>query len=169
MFESVYKEIAECEVCFKAKGPTCKIRSPLKLFKDGLLHGRWHIDFCGPFRETKEGFKYILVAVESFSCWPVAVPTKTQRSSEVAEKLIDNIFSIYGCPISITSDQGRQSESKLLTDIMTLYGINKTRTSSFHPQANGKVEVYIRTLKQHLRMLVQEDQRDWPKHLSLIC
>ena len=96
MFESVCKEIAECEVCFKTKGPTCKIRSPLKLFKDGLLHGRWHIDFCGPFRETKEGFKYILVAVESFSCWPVTVPTKTQRSSEVAEKLIDNIFSIYG-------------------------------------------------------------------------
>jgi len=55
-----------------------------------------------------------------FSCWPVAVPTKTQRSSEVAEKLVDNIFSIYGCPISITSDQGRQFESKLLTDIMSL-------------------------------------------------
>jgi len=52
---------------------------------------------------------------------------------------------------------------------MSLYGVNKTATTAFHPQTQGKVEVFIRTLKQHLAMLVQQDQKDWDKHLPLIC
>lgn len=169
MADSVAQVIDRCEICFKAKGPTHRVKPPLKLFKDGLLHGRWHVDFCGPFVQTKEGYRYILVAVESFSCWPVAVPTKTQKSIEVAQNLIDHVFSVYGAPNSIKTDQGRQFEAQLLNDVMKLYGIERSHTTPFHPQANGKVEVFIRTLKEHLRMLVQTNQKDWPKHLSLIC
>jgi len=52
---------------------------------------------------------------------------------------------------------------------MTLYGITKTKTTAFHPKANGKVEIFIKTLKEHLRILVQRNQKDWPKYLPLIC
>ena len=103
------------------------------------------------------------------SCWPVALPTKTQSSQEVAQNLIDHVFSVYGSPLSIKTDQGRQFEANLLRHIMTLYEIDKSHTTPFHHKANGKVEVFIRTLKEHLRMLVQKDQKDWPKHSSLIC
>ena len=120
MSDSVTEIINSCETCFKAKGPTHRTKYPLKLFKDGILHGRWHNDFCGPFVPTNEGFRFILVAVESMSCWPVTLPTKTQSSQEVAQNLID-VFSVYGSPLSIKTDQGRQLEANLLRDIMTLW------------------------------------------------
>jgi len=152
MFDTVYQVVTECPTCFRAKGPTHKVKPPLKLFRDGILHGRWHVDFCGPFVETPvDKFKYILVAVEAFSGWPVAVPTRTQPALETAQKLVEHVFSIYGCPLSITSDCGRQFESQVLQDVMTLYGISRTKTTPFHPRAYGKVEVFIRTLKQHLQ------------------
>ena len=169
IYEDVYNIVAQCPTCFSIKGPHQKSRPPLKLFRDGLLHGRWHVDLCGPFVKSSSGYRYILVAVESFSCWPVVVPLKTQTALEITEKLIEQVFSVYGCPLSIHSDKGKSFENELLRNVMSLYGINKTATTAFHPRAQGKVEVFIRTLKQHLAMLVQQDQKDWDKHLPLIC
>jgi len=94
MFEDVYSMIRQCQICFKAKGPPQKIKSPMTLFKDGILHGRWSVDFCGLFVQTPEGFRHSLVAVEHFSCWPVAILVKTQSSLETAEKLVEHVFSV---------------------------------------------------------------------------
>jgi len=84
MFEDVYESVLTCKECFKVRGPHKRVKPPLKLFRYGLPHGRWHIDFCGPFAATKEGYKYILVAVEAFSSWPIAIPMKSQTALEVA-------------------------------------------------------------------------------------
>jgi len=109
MFDSIYEVTAECETCLKAKERTYKVKPPLQLFRDGTLHGRWHIDFCGPFKETPvDKFKYIMVAVESFSSWPVAVPMRSQTSLETAQKLIECVFSVYGCAEAITTDCGKK-------------------------------------------------------------
>ena len=61
-------------VCRRGKGPVEKTKVPLKLFREGMLHGRWHVDLTGELPTTKDGFKYVLVAVDAFSGWPVTVP-----------------------------------------------------------------------------------------------
>jgi len=121
MFEDIYSMIRQCQICFKRKGPPQKIKPPMTLFKDGILHGPRSTDFCGPFVQTPEGFRHILVAVEHFFCWPVAIPVKTLSSLETAEKLVEHVFSVDGCPISLRSDQGRAFDSQLLRDVLTLY------------------------------------------------
>jgi len=113
-------------------------------------------------------YRYILASVESFSSWPVAIPTRTQTAVEVAEKLIEHVFSIFGCPDSIHSDMGRSFEAQVFQEVMKLYGIKKTHSTAFNPRSNGKVEIFIKVLK-HLCMLVQENQKDWPQHLPIIC
>lgn len=45
------------------------------------------------------------------------------------------------------SDQGRQFESTLFRSLSTFIGCEKVRTSPYHPQANGKIERWHRTLK----------------------
>ena len=171
MFFDVYRIVAACTVCFATKGPHSKSKPPLLLYRDNVLHARWQIDFCGPFVQSKapEKYRYILVCVESFSSWPVAIPTRTQTAVEVAEKLIEHVFSVFGCPDSIHSDMGRSFEAQVFQEVMKLYGIKKTHSTAFNPRSNGKVEIFIKVLKQHLCMLVQENQKDWPQHLPIIC
>ncbi|KAK3929552.1 Retrovirus-related Pol polyprotein from transposon 412 [Frankliniella fusca] len=95
MFEDTYEVISQCGICAKFKGPTHQTKVPLKLFQEGVLHGRWHVDICGPINpKSKEGFEYILVAVEAFSGWPVVVPLYKQTADEVAQALITH-FSPY--------------------------------------------------------------------------
>ncbi|KAK3915952.1 Retrovirus-related Pol polyprotein from transposon 412 [Frankliniella fusca] len=170
MFEDTYKVISQCGICAKFKGPTHQTKVPLKLFQEGVLHGRWHVDICGPINpKSKEGFEYILVAVEAFSGWPVVVPLYKQTADEVAQALITHVFSIFGAPQSLLTDQGKAFDSTLFQEIMELYQIKKLRTTAFHPATNGKAERWIKTLKQHLMILVEQDRENWPKYLPFIA
>ena len=48
---------------------------------------------------------------------------------------------------------------------MYVYGIKKTRTMPPHPQSNGMVERVNRILKEYLRNVVSEQQKDWDEHI----
>ena len=108
MFDTVASVISKCETCFKAKGPTRRVRHLMKLFREGVMRGSWVIDHLGPLPPSQgDKYRYILIAVETFSNWPVTVPTKTTTSLETAQELIENVFTVYGAPNRIHSDQGR--------------------------------------------------------------
>ncbi|KAK3924253.1 Retrovirus-related Pol polyprotein from transposon 412 [Frankliniella fusca] len=170
MFEDTYEVVSQCSICAKYKGPKHHTKVPLKLFQEGVLHGRWHVDICGPINpKSKEGYEYILVAVEAFSGWPVVVPLYKQKADEIAQALITHVFSIFGAPQSLLTDQGKAFDSTLFQEIMELYQIRKLRTTAFHPATNGKAERWIKTLKQHLMMLVEQDRDNWPKYLPFIA
>ncbi|KAK3926408.1 Retrovirus-related Pol polyprotein from transposon 412 [Frankliniella fusca] len=108
MFEDTYEVISQCGICAKFKGPTHQTKVPLKLFQEGVLHGRWHVDICGAINpKSKEGFEYILVAVEAFSGWPVVVPLYKQTADEVAQALITHVM--FGAAMRSPLDLDRGS------------------------------------------------------------
>jgi hypothetical protein len=43
--------------------------------------------------------------------------------------------------------------------------MSKTRTMPLHPQSDGMVEHYIKTIEEHLRKVVASHQRDWDERL----
>lgn len=169
MQEDVAAELAKCSECRAAKGPLEKTRVPLKLFRGGTLHGRWHVDLAGPLPATEEGYKYVMVAIDAFSGWPVTVPLKTQTAKEIAEALINHVFSVYGAPIAIRTDQGKNFESELFQEILDIYQVTRQRVTAFHPSANGKVERWIRTMKQMIRLIAQNARDDWIRVLPFIA
>ena len=50
-----------------------------------------------------------------------------------------------------------------------LLDIEKTRTTHWHPQSDGKVEGFNRTLETLLRQTTQPDQSDWDIHVPICC
>lgn len=169
MWEDVIAVLQNCEKCARFKYHK-RYKTPLRIFREGVLHGKWHIDICGPLKKaTEEGYRFVLVAVEAFSGWPCAIPLKSKSSQEIAGVLIRDVFSVFGSPLAIVSDQERCFTSALMQDIYQIYGVSASTTALAHPAANGKAEKWIKTLKEHIAMLVSKDQKDWPKYLPLIC
>ena len=105
--------------------------------------------------------------LDYFSKWIEAFATPDQEAETVANVLVDGFILCYGVPKQIHSDQGSQFESKLFRFLCDLLGIDKTRTTAYHPQSNGFIERYNRTLQSMLSKLIEGDQRNWDRALPI--
>jgi len=83
----------------------------------------WALDYMGPITETVRGNKHILVVMDHFSKWCEAFPTKDQKASTVAQTLVSKVFSRFGPPVVLHSDQGSNFESNLMHEICDIMGV----------------------------------------------
>ena len=86
-------------------------------------------------------------------------------SETLASVLMDKVVCRYGVPRSLHSDQGANLNSQVICALCKRLGINKTRTTAYHPQGNGQVERFNRTLEAILSKVVAENQRHWDFHI----
>ena len=127
------------------------------------------VDILGPLPQTNSGHKYILVAGDYFTKWVEAYPIKDQEAATVAQKLLDEMFCRFSPPQQLHSDQGRQFEAGLITELCQLLHIEKTRTTPYHPQSDGQIERFNRTLLNMLSTCSEEQPKEWDQHLSKLC
>lgn len=71
------------------------------------------------------------------------------------------LFCRYGVPSTLHSDQGANLTSQIIFSLCKCLEIERTQTTAYHPQGNGQVERFNRTLEAMLVKLVRENQRDW--------
>lgn len=81
-----------------------------------------------------------------------------------ASHFITAWISRFGVPVRVTTDQGRQFESELFNQLNRTLGIEHLRTSPYHPQSNGLVERFHRTLKTAIRCR----EEDWISALPMV-
>ncbi|UYV84885.1 K02A2.6-like, partial [Cordylochernes scorpioides] len=164
----VEKWCRNCTQCSARKGPTTRYKGKLKIYNVGAPFERIAIDVVGPFPKSDLGNKYILVIMDYFTKWPVAVPIPDQEASTLSEALLQDWVCIFGVPRILHSDQGRNFESNIFQELCRRLNIEKTRTTPLHPQSDGMVERFNRTLTQHLTVFVNKNQRDWDQHLPML-
>ncbi|CAI5646298.1 unnamed protein product [Oreochromis niloticus] len=157
-----------CDTCTAQKGPTQRSTAPLQQYLVGAPMERVGVDVLGPFPVTESGNRYVLVAMDYFTKWPEAYAVPDQSASTTAEKLVEEMFARFGVPAELHSDQGRNFESKVFGEICRRLGVEKTRTTPLHPQSDGLVERFNRTLATQLTILTSRHQRDWDRHLPLV-
>lgn len=96
-----------------------------------------------------------------------AIPN--QEASTVANKLVDEMFCRFSLPEQLHSDQGQQFKSILIQEMSKTLQIRKTRTTPYHPQSDGLIERFNRTLLSMLSTTVQEHPWDWEDSLRKVC
>ena len=73
-----------------------------------------------------------------------------------------------GVLAELLSDRNQAFLSKLMIDVYKLLGIQKVNTTAYHPQADGLVERFHRTLTDMLAKKVQRTGMDWDDHLPYV-
>ncbi len=79
-------------------------------------------------------------------------------AGRISRELI-KLFSIYGHPRILHSDQGRNFESTIMAQTLEAFGTTKSRTTAYHPQGDGMVERFNHSLLQLLRVYVDKKVR----------
>ncbi|XP_039429735.1 uncharacterized protein LOC120413094 [Culex pipiens pallens] len=123
-----------------------------------------HVDLVGPLPPSN-GQRYLLTIVDRFTRWPEAVPLADMTAETVARAICSSWIARFGVPEQITMDQVRQFESQLFRELAMLTGSKHTRTTAYHPQANGLVERFHRTLKAAIMAV---DSAHWVDRLPII-
>ncbi len=86
----------------------------------------------------------------------------------MAGVLVKEFVCHFGTPQIIHSDQGQNFESAIFTEMYRLLGIAKTRTTPLHPESDGMVERFNRTIESQISKFVDANQRDWEVHVPLL-
>jgi transposase InsO family protein len=123
-----------------------------------------HIDLVGPLSKSA-GYTYCLNAVDRFTRWPEVIPNPDITDDTVAHALLTGSISRFGCPQTITTDQGCQFESHIFNSLARMCGIELTRTTAHHSANIGLVERFHRTLKA--ANMFHADQQ-WREALPLV-
>ena len=153
-------KIRKCSRCLQKGAKTQK--APMKTIITTHPLELLSIDFLTiDYKDTKQN---ILVMLDHFTKFGLAVCTKDQTAKTVARVLWYNFFLTYGFCSKILSDQGRDFESQVIKELCVIAGITKIRTTPYHPSGNP-VERWNRTLLGMLRSLESSKKKDWKRYL----
>ena len=129
-------------------------RQPYTSFEKERCNVMWQTDFKGEFRMKDNNYCYPLTILDDHSRYSLRIAPRLSTENVVIP-VFTEVFQQYGMPDSILSDNGAQFagfrkgytqfEKWLIDlDILPIHGRIK------HPQTQGKIERFHRTMKHEL-------------------
>ena len=120
------------------------------------------------FPRSSSGNQYAVVFIDYLTKWPEVFAVADQSAATIARLLVEQVVSRHGVPAEILSDRGKSFLSGLMKEVEMLLGFHKVNTTAYHPQTDGLVERFNRTLITMLAKMVQRDGHDWDEKLPYV-
>ena len=166
MFDDVRKYVKTCDEC-QRRGKNQRIE-PLHPIKVGQPFDRLGMDIVGPLPMTNRGNKYIVVATEYLTKWPEACALPDAKASSVVSFFYEDIICRHGCPKEVLTDRGTHFVNEMLDSLCDKFGVKHKLSTAYHPQTNGLVERFNRTLCEALAKFANENKDDWDLYISSV-
>ena len=165
LFKDAHEFARMCDRCQRVGNISQRHEMPLNNILEVEIFDVWGIDFMGPFPSSFNN-QYILVAVDYVSKWVEAAAFPTNDSKVVVRFLQKNIFTRFGTPRAIISDEGTHFSSKQFESLLAKYGVKHKVATAYHPQTSGQAEVSNREIKRILEKVVNPTRKDWSARLD---
>lgn len=150
--------VRNCKSCTLVSAPN----PPIPMKRRQLPIEPWidvAMDLLGPLPSGD----YLLVVVDYFSRYKEIKITKSITSSDMI-KLLKEIFSRLGYPVTITADNGKQFVSQEFRNYLQECGIVLHSTIPYWPQQNGEVERQNRSILKRIK-ISQIEKKNWKEEL----
>jgi transposase InsO family protein len=162
--------IKECPTCQKLDQRNPKITvEPFTNASYAWPMEDLNVDTIGPYPESSDGYKHILVIIDRMSRYVNIFPLKTTESREAVLSLLKHI-AIFRKPKILRSDGGSQFANQLLEELLRMLGTEYQQTLAYSKEENAIVERANKTVVHHLRAFMQEPilGQNWPDYLPMI-
>jgi transposase InsO family protein len=127
---------------------------------------RWGLDLIGRLPTTPNGNRWIITAIEYVTGWPVARALKEATEEEIARFIHEEIYTNYGAPREIISDNGPNLIGAGVAHYVKQLATRHRTTTPYHPRTNGKVENLNGLIGRMLtKYLVGKPTRLWDEYL----
>ncbi|KAJ8711148.1 hypothetical protein PYW07_008390 [Mythimna separata] len=142
--EAVERMCRACELC-AAQADAPPRQAPCMWPWPNRAWSRLHLDFMGPiFGKT------YLITVDATSKWVEVFNMTSTTAGAVIDKLCE-LFSKFGLPKQIVSDNGPPFTSTEFHNFASNHGIEHIFTAPYHPASNGLAENAVKTFKRVIK------------------
>ncbi|UYV65536.1 hypothetical protein LAZ67_3004622 [Cordylochernes scorpioides] len=101
----------------------------------------------GEFGKPDERKNLLPDPIDRFTNWVEVLPLEDIKADTIIKSFYKEWISRYGTPCHLITDRGMQFMPQKLKEFAKMCGIQLKHTTSYHPQSNGKIERFHRTLK----------------------
>lgn len=119
---------------------------------------------CVDYKVRVPGNKYLFLVVDYYSRY-IEYAVMTEASATNTIKVLAQMFSRWGIPELLQSDNGPQFTSKEFRSFLFEHGISHHTGPPYWPQENGQVERQNRSIGKRLQ-IAQAEGGDWELELS---
>ena len=126
------------------------------------------IDLLTECETSTSGNKHILTIIDHLTKWPVAYLIPDKSADTIVSTFINEYLPVHMCPQYILSDNGTEFKNSLMDQVLHQLGIDRICSALYHPQINGKLEVFHKYLKCTLKKLCEKDPTNWEKYLNQV-
>lgn len=137
MARDIQSMVQACEECRKVRPSFSK---SVHKWPEAAPLERWHMDWADV------GFSQVLIVVDAGSGWIEAFPT-TNRLSSTVIRCLRCIFTRFGVPVCLVSDNGPELVSEEINTWLARQGVRKLESPKYFPRANGLAERAVQTVK----------------------
>ena len=113
------------------------------------------IDLIMDLNVSTSGNKLILTIINHLTGWLEAFPIPNKKVNTITCIFINNYLLVHMCPRYVLSDNGMEFKIQLMDDKHQQLGIAHIFSAPYHPQSNGKLEVFQKYLKPILKNCVK--------------
>lgn len=94
--------------------------------------------------------------------------SKNKLAKTVVEKLFNDYALKFSFPSRIHHDMDKEFENQMFSQLEKLGGVRGCHTTPYHPEGNGQVERFNRTLLSMLWTLTDSEKADWKSSLAKV-
>ena len=165
LFNDAHQFVSTCDKCQRMGYISRKDEPPMHPILEVELFDLWGINFMGPFPSSYNNL-YILLVVDYVSKWVEAIPTRTNEAKIVVQFLRSHIFSRFGTPRALITDNGTHFFNKVIDKVLQEYGVRHRTSLAYHTQSNGQAKVSNLEIKSILEKTVNSSRKDWSKEIE---
>lgn len=123
-----------------------------------------HVDLMGNLTGCDKR-SYAFVAIDAFTKFIIIYPLKDKTTGLILKALQD-IINLFGTPSRIISDREPAIMGKEIQNLFNSSGIEHHAIARGVPRGNGQVERLMRTIRDHLTVMVQTQKKAWINKLG---
>lgn len=112
---------------------------------------RVHIDFMGRVHNCM-----FLIVIDAHSKWPEVVNMKKDTTSKKLIKVLDEMFSRFGLPKLLVSENGPKLTSADFREFLKKLKIKHIYSPPYYPATNGAAENFVRTIKDKVEKMIRD-------------
>ena len=169
MAADISATVRECTPCAKNRLRLLRKASEMKLFPATAPLDSVAIDILGPLLKSAGGYIFMLVISERFTKLSQVVPLKRIIAYDVAVAFVKHWMFKYGAPATLLSDNGSQFVAHFFRRVCNILQVHNVFTTTYHPQTNGQVERFNRTLAAMLRCYFEDNPGLWCLYAPALC